>query len=138
MATRNVTESKSNGRIYTPLFIVNNVLDLSGYVDSKILKKHIIDNSCGDGAFLVEIVKRYCEEFFKHSSDKNIIKKELECFIHGIEKDEVECKKCIENVSLVAQLFGLEGIDWCWEKRNPHSQQGRIPEDPCGCSPVCG
>ena len=24
-------------------------------------KKHIIDNSCGDGAFLCEIIKRYCD-----------------------------------------------------------------------------
>ena len=112
MATRIITESKSNGRIYTPLFIVNNVLDLSGYVEEKILKKHIIDNSCGDGAFLVEIVKRYCEEFFKHSSDKNVIKQELEHFIHGIEKDEIECQKCIENISAVAYSFGVEGVNW--------------------------
>ena len=112
MATKKITESKSNGRVYTPLFIVENVLNSSGYIGEKISRKHIIDNSCGDGAFLVEIVRRYCAEHFKHNADKSVIKEELETFIHGIEIDEIECQRCIENVSSVARSFGLEDINW--------------------------
>lgn len=112
MATKKITESKSHGRIYTPLFIVNNILDLSGYIGERIPQKHVIDNSCGDGAFLAEIVRRYCEEFFKHSNNKEIIKKELESFVHGIEIDKVECEKCIENVSSIAQSFGITDVKW--------------------------
>ena len=62
-----LSEEKLNGRFYTPEFIVNNVLDLSGYHGQTILKKHSIDNSCGDGAFLVAIVDRYCKEFLKYN-----------------------------------------------------------------------
>ena len=58
---KDITIEKSNGRFYTPDFIVCNILDMSGYYGNAILQKHVIDNSCGDGAFLVEIVRRYCE-----------------------------------------------------------------------------
>ena len=57
----NITTEKANGRVYTPDYIVKNLLDLAGYYEENILKKHVVDNSCGDGAFLVEIVDRYCK-----------------------------------------------------------------------------
>jgi len=57
MKTDNI--EKLTGRFYTPEFMVKNILDLSGYYDKNIEKKHIIDNSCGDGAFLKEIVTRF-------------------------------------------------------------------------------
>lgn len=50
---KDITAEKVNGRFYTPEFIVNSFLDLSGYYGESILKKHAIDNSCGDGAFYV-------------------------------------------------------------------------------------
>ena len=65
---------KNEGRVYTPKYIVSNILDLSGYTDENILKKHIIDNSCGDGAFLKEIVTRYCEEYLKTSNHLDTLK----------------------------------------------------------------
>lgn len=40
---------------------VHLILDTAGYQGNAILQKHILDNSCGDGAFLCEIVHRYCE-----------------------------------------------------------------------------
>lgn len=49
---------KTRGKIYTPNYIVKNVCDLANYTIGKINKKHVIDNSCGDGAFLIEIVER--------------------------------------------------------------------------------
>ena len=92
-----VSTEKLNGRFYTPEFIVNNVLDLSGYHGQTILKKHAIDNSCGDGAFLVAIVNRYCNEFLKINTDLQVLSEELSIYIHGIEIDEIESKKCIKN-----------------------------------------
>ncbi|MCD8205287.1 MAG: hypothetical protein LUD29_01545 [Clostridia bacterium] len=50
------TSTKLCGAVYTSKHIVENILDLSGYRDEGVLKKHVIDNSCGDGAFLTEIV----------------------------------------------------------------------------------
>lgn len=48
---------KNRGQVYTPKYLVNIILDIGGYSGKKILKKHVIDNSCGNGAFLCEIVK---------------------------------------------------------------------------------
>ena len=50
---------KKNGEVFTPNFLVEIILDSINYNNSNILKKHIIDNSCGQGAFLCQIVKRY-------------------------------------------------------------------------------
>lgn len=107
-----VSAEKLNGRFYTSEFIVNNVLDLSGYHGQAILKKHAIDNSCGDGAFLVAIVDRYCKEFLKISTDSQILAKELSDYIHGIDIDEIECRKCIENLNKVVKHYGVTDVDW--------------------------
>lgn len=107
-----VSAEKLNGRFYTPEFIVNNVLDLSGYHGQTILKKHAIDNSCGDGAFLVAIVDRYCKEFLKYNSDLQVLSQELSAYIHGIEIDESECYKCIEHLNQKVKHYGLSQVEW--------------------------
>lgn len=71
---QHLTVEKSNGRFYTPNYIVKNILDMSGYYDENILCKNVIDNSCGDGAFLTEIVNRYCEISSKKKISKDLIK----------------------------------------------------------------
>ena len=55
-----------NEQIFTPQYIVEDILDRVGYYiignnTSNIRKKHIIDNSCGNGAFLNVIVERYID-----------------------------------------------------------------------------
>lgn len=110
--TITVSVEKLNGRFYTPEFIVNNVLDLSSYHGRTILKKHAIDNSCGDGAFLVAIVNRYCNEFLKVGNDLQILSEELSTYIHGIEISETESKKCIENLNSVVRQYGINSVNW--------------------------
>lgn len=112
MNVRQITKSKTNGRVYTPLFLVNSILDLSGYVGNNILCKHVIDNSCGDGAFLIEIVRRYCEESLKLKKDTETIKYELEFYIHGVELDEIECCKCINRLSELVEKYNIYFVDW--------------------------
>ncbi len=109
---KSITTEKESGKVYTPDYIVDSILDLSGYCGGDILKKHVIDNSCGDGAFLCQIVKRYCSEFLKVSSDKKLLKKELEKYVHGIEKNRSEQERCIENMSMVAESFGVCDVKW--------------------------
>ena len=64
--------------MFTPHYLVCNILDVANYSGKCILQKHIIDNSCGNGAFLCEIIHRYCKEFLTESTDKENLKKELE------------------------------------------------------------
>lgn len=103
---------KKHGRVYTPNFLVCAILDFGGYNSPTILQKHVIDNSCGDGAFLVEIVDRYCKEYLKISDDLQMLKSQLETFIHGIELNADECAACVENLQKVADKYAIPSVVW--------------------------
>lgn len=60
-----------------------------------------MDNSCGDGAFLCEVVRRYCEASIKSNRDADTIRHDLETYIHGIELDFEAVSKCISNLNNV-------------------------------------
>ena len=98
---------KHHGRVYTPNYLVRTILDFGNYKGEKIVGKHVIDNSCGDGAFLCEIVDRYCQQY--HGKD---LKKHLETFIHGIELDEEERNKCVYNLCIISQKYGVMEVNW--------------------------
>ena len=103
---------KQHGRVYTPDYLVRLILDYGGYYGAGLLGKHTIDNSCGDGAFLKEVVKRYCSVFREQSDDLSKLKRDLEKYIHGIELDTHECEACIQNLNEIAAGFGLSDIRW--------------------------
>ncbi len=104
------SEVKARGKIYTPSYLVRNICDVGGYVAGKINKKHVIDNSCGDGAFLCEIVERYITDYLSNSDNKNILKREIEHFIHGIEFDYIESEKCKENMQKICSKYGIDDV----------------------------
>ena len=106
------TTQKNNGRYYTPSDMVCFILDTAGYCGDNILQKHIIDNSCGDGAFLCEIVRRYIEVSLQNKHSTEQIKHDLECYIHGIEIEKNEYQKCIENLNKITELSGIYHIQW--------------------------
>lgn len=109
---KDITTEKEHGRFYTPEFIVNSILDLSGYYGSEILKKHAIDNSCGDGAFLCQIVQRYCKEAVEQGYSNESIRADLSTYIHGIEINKTEQEKCLVNINRIAEKFGIYNVDW--------------------------
>lgn len=104
---------KSKGRVYTPEYIVKAILDMAHYNGENILRKHVIDNSCGDGAFLCETVSRYCEVALKNNVSPKELTFHLETYIHGIEIDFTEHKKCLENLNSLIKKYGIEkNPDW--------------------------
>ena len=103
---------KNDGQVFTPTFLVQNILDFAGYTGINILRKHIIDNSCGAGAFLTEIVRRYCTISISHGSSKEQIKTELERYIHGIELEDVAFVNCITNLNAVVEEYGITDVKW--------------------------
>ena len=103
-------KKKKDGKIFTPPEIVNHMLYdtlCPWYID---MQKHIIDNSCGDGAFLCEIARKYCVEL--QGYDLGLVKERLETYIHGIEIDADEYKKCLKNLNAVAREFGITDVKW--------------------------
>ena len=103
---------KHRGIIYTPDYLVNIILDKGHYVCGSISKKHVIDNSCGDGQFMIHVVDRYCEDFLNKSNNLSELKCELEEFIHAINIDADEVEICKQRCSKVASLYGVRNVKW--------------------------
>lgn len=88
-----------NEQIFTPYWIADIILDKIGYVGTNIRKKHIIDNSCGEGIFLSRIVERYVNYCRSINVSFEDIQKEVKEYIHGIEIDKIVFFKCKMNYS---------------------------------------
>jgi adenine-specific DNA-methyltransferase len=97
----NIYNIKNLGQVSTPDSIVNFMLDAIGYQGEAILNKHILDNSCGDGAFLKSVVKIYVEVAKEKNLSQKEIKKGLETYIHGVEIDPPTYKNCLKNLNSI-------------------------------------
>ncbi|MDR1783995.1 MAG: N-6 DNA methylase [Dysgonamonadaceae bacterium] len=104
--------TKNNGQVFTPDYLVKNMLDYCNYSGDNIVKKHIIDNSCGDDAFLKEIVKRFCECYTKQNYNKEDLRKDLQEYIHGIELDKQEYEHCLKNLDEIVKGYGVGKVNW--------------------------
>jgi len=104
---------KKLGQVYTPKWIVEEILTEVNYNGKKILNQKIIDPACGDGAFLTQIVKRLIEEAQKEKIEKSYIKSILENNVYGIEIDKEEYEKCISNLNkIVKNKLNIDNINW--------------------------
>lgn len=97
------SQEKLFGQIYTPEFVVRKILDDIGFNSSAILGKTIIDPACGDGRFLMEVVKRIIQ-----FSSKQELKKNLLC-VYGWDIDKNAIDSCIKNLNSL-----VENIDIKW------------------------
>ena len=96
-----------NEQIYTPSKVVNFILDNVGFNNRYgIDGKHIIDNSCGNGNFLVEIVKRIFQFI------PNIDREYLETYVHGIEIDEPAYNEAINRLNKIATEHNISNVKW--------------------------
>lgn len=96
-----------NERIYTPSKVVNFMLDNVGFNNKcGIDGKHIIDNSCGNGNFLVEIVKRIFQFI------PNIDREYLETYVHEIEIDEPAYNEAINRLNKIATEHNISNVKW--------------------------
>lgn len=106
-------ERKKTGEIYTPMSLVANMLDFGGYKGPIILQQYVIDNSCGNGAFLSQIVLRYIQAYLDspYGSDKDNLKQELERYIWGIDKcwhAVTQCKYCLDQIAARFEIFDVK------------------------------
>ena len=98
-------------QIFTPTEIVNLMLDKVGY-NKGIFGKKIIDNSCGNGNFLVEILRRFLQEAKRKKVSKKDIKYNIEQCIVGYEIDVVKYNECIQRLNEVALEYKINDICW--------------------------
>ena len=98
-------------QIFTPSQLVVEALDLAGY-SGDILGKKVLETSCGDGAFLVQIVQRYIESAKSRGLDDCELKAGLEADIVGFEIDEKMADKARDNLNYVANSHGISNVCW--------------------------
>lgn len=122
-------QKKKLGQVYTPDYLVRNILDISGYCGTRILDKHIIDNSAGNGAFLCEAARRYCNAFLSASSDTGRLKHNLEWYVHGVEIETSAYLECLENLDAAVKQYGVEHVRWdvlCGDTLGTDNFDGRM------------
>jgi methylase of polypeptide subunit release factors len=108
---RNREEKKKLGEFYTPISIVNYILDAVHYNNKEDLEnKKIIDISCGSGSFIVQVVRRIVERWIKKlnitelselsiTEAKRIIEN-IQNNINGVDVNPVAVILCQVNIQL--------------------------------------
>ena len=104
-------ECKKKCQIFTPKKNVIQLLDWVGY-KKNLHGKKIIENSCGDGQILIEIIDRYIKDCIKNNMNLNQIKVGLENDIYGAEIDPIHYQKCINNINNIAQKYNIINVNW--------------------------
>lgn len=99
------TDEKLGGQIYTPCHIVCQILDEVGYNGSKILGKKILEPACGDGRFLIEIVKRIIDVSPAHDLEKNLR------YIYGWDIDHNAINACISHLDNLVAPYHID-VNW--------------------------
>ena len=101
-----------NEQVFTPEHVVDTMFDELEYKGDKIRKKHIIDNSCGNGAILKKVVRTYINVCIMCGLPKEETIEELETYIHGIEIDETLVKETIDNLNKITEEYSLGDVNW--------------------------
>ena len=120
---------KKDGVVYTPEPVVEKMLDMMGYLPDiypHLLSRHIVDNSCGTGNILLQVLKRYVEAaniiygritYTPFDLRMAVINKACE-HIHGIEIDKRACDECKTRLDkYLMDFFGVDSVNTNWDIR---------------------
>ena len=99
------SDSKLQGVVYTPLWVVDKILDSIGYQGTDILGKDILDPACGDGRFLVQVVRRILAISPKKDRTKNLQ------YVYGWDIDPIAVEACKRHLNTLIAEYGLV-VDW--------------------------
>lgn len=105
-----------NEQVFTPEHVVDTMFEELEYKGDKIRKKHVIDNSCGNGAILKKVVRTYIHVCILSGLSKEETISELETYIHGIEIDEILYFNCLDNLNSLAEEYSLFNVNWDIQK----------------------
>lgn len=99
---------KNMGQVFTPQSIVCNMLDNVGFCSVNVFTYTIMEPSFGDGAFLVEIVRRIIDAGRFIGFDNDRILGMVLKNVYGIEKDNIFYHQGVENIRNVLFENGIE------------------------------
>lgn len=98
-------------QVFTPLKIVQKMLNLAGY-DKNIYGKKVLEDSFGSGNILIQIVIQYIEKSLEEGVTLEKIKKGLEQDIFGAEIDTILYNDCIQKLNELTKRYELENVKW--------------------------
>lgn len=98
-------------QVFTPSEYATKMLDIAGY-EKDIVGKKVLENSCGDGNILLNIVERYFKECFKKKMTHMSIINAVESDITAYEIDSKHIKICIDRLNQLAEQYNLYNINW--------------------------
>jgi hypothetical protein len=106
----NRKEKREKGQYYTPIEIVNYILDNVGYSGRAIIgaNKRLIDPACGSGSFLVAAAKRFVSAYSDTSGriiDPEAVLQRLQQNLFGFDLNPFACY--LAEVNLLIQVLDL-------------------------------
>jgi len=103
--SRTYDQKKLLGKVYTPTFIVQKILDESGINSPAFLGKPLLDPACGDGRFLVEVVRRIIKFSLKSELEHNLTN------VYGWDIDTEALELCEKSLNQEIEKTGVK-IKW--------------------------
>ena len=98
-------------QVFSPKELVRQLLDEAEY-KKNLYNKKILENSCGNGNILEEIVIRYINDCERKGYKKSKIESGLQNDIYGFEIDADKHKECIDRLNLIIIDKGYSKIKW--------------------------
>ena len=98
-------------QVFTPNNMAKKLLDNVNY-KRDISNKHILENSCGNGNILAEIVKRYIKYSLKSNLPTHDIRIGLETYIHGYDIDAKCCITTMQKLDKIASRYKILNVNW--------------------------
>ena len=104
-------KNKEKCQKFTPIFMVDTMLDLAGYTKN-LIGIRVLENSFGEGNILKVIVKRYIDYCLEQNISAKEISDNLEKDIYGIELDKELFIKCKEELDTMILSYELPTVKW--------------------------
>ena len=103
---------KNLGEVYTPVDVVNYILDAIGYtVDNDIENRIVIDPSCGEGIFLIGVVERLIKKFeanglrLNQPDDAKVALDRISNIVYGVDLSADSCEKTRKKLFVVIKML---------------------------------
>ena len=106
-----IGENKTKCQKFTPLALVNTMLNLVNY-NTDLMGKTILENSFGSGNILKAIVVRYIESAIAAGVDSLSISAGLAQDIYGIELDKTLYDNCVAELNTILESYNIPAVDW--------------------------
>ena len=103
--------NKEKCQKFTPLNIVENMLDIAEY-NTNLMGKKVLENSFGSGNILKSIVRRYIKDSLNKGIPPNRISIGIENDIYGIEIDKALYTNCINDLNNMISYYELPPVKW--------------------------